>query len=76
MNSKRIFVRLLLMMMAYGMPMIVFAQADFDDDVTDVPVDGGSGILIAMGVGYGLKKYRDNRKKGNNGDDRCSEVEK
>ena len=34
---------------------------DFID--TDIPVDGGLSILIAAGVGYGIKKLRDERKK-------------
>ncbi len=34
----------------------------FDDDVNDVPVDGGLSLLVAAGVGYGAKKLRDKRK--------------
>lgn len=50
----------------------LFAQEDPCDPFTgegcddpydpDVPLDGGASILIAAGVAYGLKKYRDNRK--------------
>ncbi len=29
----------------------------------DIPIDGGVGILVAAGVGYGYKKYREARKK-------------
>ena len=29
----------------------------------DLPIDGGVSLLIAAGVGYGIKKYRDERKK-------------
>jgi hypothetical protein len=29
----------------------------------DTPIDGGISILIAAGVGYGIKKYRNERKK-------------
>ena len=29
----------------------------------DTPIDGGLSLLIAAGVGYGLKKVRDERKK-------------
>ena len=28
----------------------------------DAPIDGGVGLLIAAGVGYGYKKYRNSRK--------------
>ena len=29
----------------------------------DVPIDGGIGLLVAAGIGYGIKKTRDARKK-------------
>jgi hypothetical protein len=32
-------------------------------DETQVPIDGGVGLLIAAGVAYGAKKARDHRKK-------------
>lgn len=47
------------------LPCIVQAQiADGqpDGDV-DAPIDGGISLLIAAGIGYGVKKARDNRKK-------------
>ena len=31
----------------------------------DVPIDGGIGLLVAAGIGYGIKKTRDARKKRN-----------
>ena len=31
--------------------------------VADVPIDGGLSLLLAAGVGYGVKKYRQQRKK-------------
>lgn len=31
----------------------------------DAPIDGGVSLLIAAGVGYGLKKANDRRKKSN-----------
>ena len=36
-----------------------------DTGVTDpdAPIDGGLGLLIAAGVGYGYKKYKDNNRK-------------
>jgi hypothetical protein len=36
----------------------VHAQPVFDDDVNDVPIDGGLSLLIAVGVGYGAKNKR------------------
>lgn len=29
----------------------------------DAPIDGGISLLVAAGIGYGVKKARDNRKK-------------
>ena len=29
----------------------------------DAPIDGGLSLLVAAGVGYGYKKYKDNKKK-------------
>lgn len=42
-----------------------FAQGPgFDDDTIDqVPVDGGLSLLVAAGVGYGVKKLKDAKKK-------------
>jgi len=39
-------------------PMKSFAQIDFEDDVEDVPLDGGVTVMIAAGVAYGIKKAR------------------
>ncbi len=29
----------------------------------DLPIDGGVTVLVAAGIGYGIKKIRDERKK-------------
>jgi len=41
------------------------AQGDgFDDPAPgDVPIDGGLSLLVAAGVGYGIKKVRHRNKK-------------
>jgi hypothetical protein len=44
-------------------PSLTHAQPMFDDDVNDVPVDGGLSLLVAAGVGYGAKKLKDRRSK-------------
>jgi hypothetical protein len=46
-----------------NLPSLVHAQPVFDDDVNDVPIDGGLSLLIAAGVGYGAKKMRDKKKQ-------------
>lgn len=45
-------------------PMLIFAQGGFDDNVNDnpVPFDGGVSLLVAAGVGYGLKKAHERKK--------------
>ena len=34
-----------------------------NDDCNDVPLDGGISLLAAAGVGYGMKKVAEKRKK-------------
>lgn len=45
-------------------PLLIHAQGGFDDNVTDnpVPFDGGVSLLVAAGIGYGLKKAHDRKK--------------
>lgn len=42
----------------------VDCDPDNNPDVP-VPLDGGTSILIAAGVAYGIKKYRDGKKQSN-----------
>jgi hypothetical protein len=46
------------------LPVSVHAQIPCDPaiDPTCTPIDGGLSFLIAAGVGYGIKKVRDNKK--------------
>lgn len=37
------------------------SPVDPDGD-PDAPIDGGIGLLVAAGVGYGIKKYRDHKR--------------
>ncbi len=39
----------------------VLAHAQGPDP--DAPIDGGLSLLLAAGAGYGVKKYRDHKKK-------------
>jgi hypothetical protein len=49
------------------LPSLVNAQidpgCDPQVDPACVPIDGGLSLLIAAGVGYGIKKVRDSRKQ-------------
>lgn len=40
------------------LPFLTHAQPGFDDNVSDVPIDGGLSLLVAAGVGYGVKKMK------------------
>ena len=38
-------------------PMLLMAQAPgFEQDTNDVPIDGGLSLLLAAGIGYGIKR--------------------
>lgn len=44
------------------LPKPAFAQVDPGED-PDAPIDGGIAVLLAAGVGYGVKKYRSSKQK-------------
>ncbi len=44
-------------------PFISMAQDGFGDFQGDAPVDGGLSLLIAGGVGYGVKKLKEKKKE-------------
>ncbi len=58
--SKKIIVFVIIFCIAF-MPTLLFAQPGFDDDVNDVPIDGGLSILVIAGVGYGVKRLKKNQ---------------
>ena len=49
-----------LLLLCIAVPTITQAQIV---DPNDVPIDGGLSLLIAAGAAYGVKKYRDGKKK-------------
>ncbi len=57
----RVIYSLLIMIFCIGLPLITFAQGPPDPD--DTPIDGGLTLLLAAGAAYGIKKYRDGKKK-------------
>lgn len=39
------------------LPILLLAQPPgFEQDTNDVPIDGGLSILLAAGIGYGIKR--------------------
>ena len=56
-------IQILALLAVLFLPTLLHAQPGFDDEVNDVPIDGGLSLLVAAGVGYGAKKLREKRKK-------------
>lgn len=52
------------LIIALAIPTFLFAGGPGDDP--DAPIDGGLSLLLAAGVGYGVKKYRDTKKQSQN----------
>jgi len=44
------------------LPVLVHAKTDPGNDPDSAPIDGGLSLLIAGGVGYGVKKMRAKKK--------------
>ena len=59
--KKALLYTILFTIICMVVPMLTFAQGP--PDPGDTPIDGGLSLLLAAGVGYGVKKYRE-RKKG------------
>lgn len=55
--------QLLLTIFFLGIYCVAFAQPTIPTDPQGVPVDGGLSILLGAGIGYGVKKLNDHRKK-------------
>ena len=62
MKKRDIYITLM-MLLFIALPMITLAQGPPDPD--DVPIDGGLSLLVAAGTAYGVKKYRNYKKKNN-----------
>ena len=53
------------LVIALSLPTFLFAGGAPGGD-PDAPIDGGLSLLLAAGVGYGVKKYRDIKKQSQN----------
>lgn len=51
----------LILVLCVAIPVVTFAGGPPDPE--DTPIDGGLSLLLAAGAAYGVKKYRDSRKK-------------
>jgi hypothetical protein len=64
MKSKSLLIAVIIICAFMCMPSLVFAGAtDPYCPPTEAPLDGGLTLLIAAGIGYGVKKVYDKRKK-------------
>lgn len=61
-TKKRVLLTVFTAILVLG-SLAVQAQPGDPGDDPDVPVDGGVTLLVAAGVGYGIKRYRDSRSK-------------
>ena len=68
-NKQMIRLAMGLLVIAFSLlPYIMMAQNGPGDPcggpgLPECPIDGGISLLLAAGVGYGVKRYRDARKK-------------
>jgi hypothetical protein len=51
-----------LIMLLNVLPTTLKAQVPDPLGDVDAPIDGGVSLLVAAGIGYGIKKHKDNRK--------------
>ena len=57
---KKIFnLQTLMILLVMLLPVLVHAQSDPGGDPDTAPIDGGLSLLIAGGVGYGVKRVRE-----------------
>ncbi len=56
MKMNRLF-KLMFACITIAIPICLIAQPPgFDQDTNDVPIDGGLSLLLAAGIGYGIKR--------------------
>jgi hypothetical protein len=61
-QTTKNYIYIILPILLFLLPSLLHAQPGFTDDTADVPIDGGLSLLVAAGVGYGVKKMRGKRK--------------
>jgi len=62
-NTNQVIKIAYLIIVLLSITSILHAQTDPGGDPDNAPIDGGLSLLIAGGVGYGVKKIRERRKK-------------
>ncbi len=59
-NYNKQIILIFTLILAFVLPTLCIAQGDPGGD-PGVPFDGGASILIASGVAYGVKKYKERK---------------
>ncbi len=59
---KRLFA-IITLLFFLTLPMVLMAQPGLPSDPEQTPIDGGLGILAALGGTYAIKKLRDRNKE-------------
>ncbi|MBL7703075.1 MAG: hypothetical protein JNM14_12555 [Ferruginibacter sp.] len=62
MKKIRIYI-ILAVILSVALPAVLLAQGPIDPE--DTPIDGGLSLLLAAGAAYGVKKYRNVKRKNN-----------
>lgn len=58
MNTNKLNLKTIIIVLIVILPLLSIAQPSFDDDVEDIPIDGGLSLLIAGGIGVAAKKMK------------------
>ena len=66
-NTEQVIKIIFLFMIFLSISGILHAQPPNNGDPDSAPIDGGLSLLIAGGVGYGVKKIKEKRKN----NDKC-----
>jgi hypothetical protein len=61
-QTKLVIFTAVLMVLLNVLPATLKAQVPDPGGDPDAPIDGGVSLLVVAGIGYGIKKYKDNRK--------------
>ncbi|HEX8315322.1 MAG TPA: hypothetical protein VF609_10025 [Flavisolibacter sp.] len=72
----RKYFRMFILMTGLSLPAISYGQTDPPTEPVDVPIDGGLSLLLAAGIGYGVKKGYANHKKKMNANKEKNVVDK
>jgi hypothetical protein len=54
-------IQIIMLLAVICLPALLHAEPGFPDDVDEVPIDGGLSLLVAAGVGYGVRKIKKTR---------------